>query len=64
MEGNRQYEDKFGHIFLIRAAGRSAEEILACLQQRLQNSAGRERVETAIQLREIALLRLRQGLSL
>ncbi len=61
MEGNRQYEAKFGRIFLIRAAGRSGEEILACLRKRLQNGAGQEQLETAIQLREIALLRLRQG---
>ncbi|WP_213994059.1 2-oxo-4-hydroxy-4-carboxy-5-ureidoimidazoline decarboxylase [Sodalis sp. dw_96] len=62
-EGNRQYEAKFGRIFLIRAAGRSGEEILACLRHRLQNGVGQEQSETAKQLREIALLRLRQGLS-
>jgi 2-oxo-4-hydroxy-4-carboxy-5-ureidoimidazoline decarboxylase len=60
-EGNRFYEAKFGRIFLIRAAGRSGEEILACLRQRLHNSVEQEQRETANQLREIALLRLRQG---
>ncbi len=60
-EGNRQYEAKFGRIFLIRAAGRSGEEILGCLRQRLHNSVEQEQQETAKQLREIALLRLRQG---
>ena len=30
-EGNRAYEEKFGQVFLIRAAGRSREEILQAL---------------------------------
>ncbi|XBS68944.1 2-oxo-4-hydroxy-4-carboxy-5-ureidoimidazoline decarboxylase [Acerihabitans sp. KWT182] len=60
---NREYEAKFGRIFLIRAAGRSGEEILACLRRRLRNDAEQELLETARQLREIALLRLRQGVS-
>ena len=29
---NRQYEDRFGHVFLIYASGRTAAEILAALQ--------------------------------
>ncbi|KAI3430399.1 hypothetical protein D9Q98_004994 [Chlorella vulgaris] len=31
---NRKYEDRFGHIFIICAAGKSAEEMLAAVQQR------------------------------
>jgi 2-oxo-4-hydroxy-4-carboxy-5-ureidoimidazoline decarboxylase len=58
--GNQAYEERFGRIFLIRAAGRSAEEILAELQRRLGNDAERERAETIDQLAEIALLRLDQ----
>ena len=34
-EGNRAYEQRFGRVFLIRAAGRSATEILAALTERL-----------------------------
>ena len=34
-EGNRAYEERFGRVFLIRAAGRSAPEILAALTERL-----------------------------
>ncbi|GAA1741374.1 2-oxo-4-hydroxy-4-carboxy-5-ureidoimidazoline decarboxylase [Isoptericola hypogeus] len=56
--GNRAYEDRFGHVFLIRAAGRSAEEILAALEERLENDAASERRIAAQQLREIAVLRL------
>ncbi|UNX54897.1 2-oxo-4-hydroxy-4-carboxy-5-ureidoimidazoline decarboxylase [Georgenia sp. TF02-10] len=62
-EGNRAYEERFGHVFLIRAAGRSAEEILAALEQRLGNDPATERRVAAEQLREIAVLRLRGELA-
>lgn len=57
-EGNREYEKRFDRVFLIRAAGRSAAEILAELRRRLDNDDETERNETVTQLREIALLRL------
>ncbi|GAA4024926.1 2-oxo-4-hydroxy-4-carboxy-5-ureidoimidazoline decarboxylase [Arthrobacter methylotrophus] len=57
-EGNRGYEAKFGRVFLIRAAGRTAKEILASLQERLNHTAEEEDVIVAGQLRDIALLRL------
>ncbi|TAM70546.1 MAG: 2-oxo-4-hydroxy-4-carboxy-5-ureidoimidazoline decarboxylase [Microbacteriaceae bacterium] len=57
-DGNRAYERKFDRVFLIRAAGRSAEEILAALTERLAHSAAEEETIVAGQLREIALLRL------
>ncbi|WP_312180292.1 2-oxo-4-hydroxy-4-carboxy-5-ureidoimidazoline decarboxylase [Arthrobacter sp.] len=56
--GNRAYEERFGRVFLIRAAGRSAEEILAALSARLENSPEDELAVIAAQLREIAILRL------
>lgn len=56
--GNRAYEEKFGRVFLIRAAGRTAPEILAALKERLANTPAQEDVIVAQQLREIALLRL------
>jgi 2-oxo-4-hydroxy-4-carboxy-5-ureidoimidazoline decarboxylase len=62
-EGNRAYEDRFGHVFLIRAAGRDAQEILSELERRLANDEGTERAETIGALRQIALLRLEQVLS-
>src|SRR4051812_38109916 len=34
-EGNRRYEERFGHIFLIAAAGRPPAEILSELTRRL-----------------------------
>ncbi|GAA3602546.1 2-oxo-4-hydroxy-4-carboxy-5-ureidoimidazoline decarboxylase [Microlunatus ginsengisoli] len=57
-EGNRAYEERFGHVFLIRAAGRSGEEILDALEQRLANDAETEKSIMAEQLRQIAALRL------
>ena len=56
--GNAAYEERFGRIYLVRAAGRSAEEILALLEDRLGNDPETELRVTAGQLREIALLRL------
>jgi 2-oxo-4-hydroxy-4-carboxy-5-ureidoimidazoline decarboxylase len=58
-EGNREYEQRFGRVFLIRAAGRSSREILAELRRRLGNDDETERAETVAALREIALLRLK-----
>ena len=56
--GNAAYEERFGRVFLIRAAGRDAEAILAELDRRLGNDDGAERAETVDNLRQIALLRL------
>jgi 2-oxo-4-hydroxy-4-carboxy-5-ureidoimidazoline decarboxylase len=56
--GNRDYEEKFGRVFLIRAAGRTAPEILRTLNERLRNSPAEEDTIVAQQLREIAVLRL------
>jgi 2-oxo-4-hydroxy-4-carboxy-5-ureidoimidazoline decarboxylase len=57
-EGNRRYEEKFGQVFLIRAAGRSREQILADLNTRLHHTPEEEQVVIGQQLREIAVLRL------
>lgn len=57
-EGNRIYDEKFGQVFLIRAAGRSREEILAALNTRLGNTPAEEQTIIGQQLREIAVLRL------
>jgi 2-oxo-4-hydroxy-4-carboxy-5-ureidoimidazoline decarboxylase len=60
LAGNRAYEQRFHHVFLIRAAGRSAEEMLAELHRRLANSVDDERTEVTDQLAEITGLRLRR----
>jgi 2-oxo-4-hydroxy-4-carboxy-5-ureidoimidazoline decarboxylase len=55
---NRAYEEKFGHVFLIFASGRSQAEILAAATERLGNDEETEQAIVADQLRRIALLRL------
>jgi 2-oxo-4-hydroxy-4-carboxy-5-ureidoimidazoline decarboxylase len=61
--GNRVYEERFGRVFLIRAAGRAPEEILGELHRRLANSAQAELAEGREQLRQITLLRLERVLA-
>lgn len=56
--GNRAYEERFGRVFLIRAANRTPGEILAALQARMTHSPEQEIPVVAGQLREIAVLRL------
>jgi OHCU decarboxylase len=57
-EENRRYEARFGHVFLIAAAGRSPNEILAELRERMRNDPVTEaRVATA-EHRKIVRLRL------
>ncbi|CAI0695855.1 putative OHCU decarboxylase [Serratia entomophila] len=63
LAGNRRYEEKFERVFLIRAAGRDGQAILRELERRLHNDAPQEQRETAEQLREITLLRLKELLS-
>jgi 2-oxo-4-hydroxy-4-carboxy-5-ureidoimidazoline decarboxylase len=59
LDGNRAYEERFGHVFLIRAAGRSPEEMLGELRRRLGNDAEAEQAEATEQLAQITALRVR-----
>ena len=61
--GNLAYEERFGQVFLIRAAGRSPTEMLAELRRRLGNDPESERREVADQLREITRLRVERLLA-
>lgn len=56
--GNAEYERRFGHVFLIRAAGRDAPQILAALRARLANDPAAEREVVRAELGGIARLRL------
>jgi 2-oxo-4-hydroxy-4-carboxy-5-ureidoimidazoline decarboxylase len=58
-DGNRAYEERFGHVFLIRASGRSPEEMLAELRRRLDNDEESERAEVTEQLAQITALRVK-----
>ncbi|MGQ0468239.1 MAG: allantoicase [Sporichthyaceae bacterium] len=59
-EGNRAYEEKFGHVYLVRAAGRSGEELLAILRERLGHTAEAEGLTVRRELAAITALRLRR----
>lgn len=61
--GNGAYEARFGRVFLIRAAGRTPDEMLAELQRRLGNDDETESSEAIAQLRQIAQLRLRTSIT-
>ena len=56
--GNAAYEERFGRVFIIRAAGRSRSEILAELHRRMELDDAIELQVVGEQLRDIALLRL------
>ncbi len=57
-EGNRAYERRFGHVYLICATGLSAEEMLARLTERLGNDEDTEREVVRAELAKITRLRL------
>lgn len=58
VDGNRAYEARFGHVFLICATGRSAEGILVELERRLRNDAETELRIAAAEQAKITRLRL------
>ena len=62
-EENLRYEARFGHVFLISAAGRTAEEVLAALHTRIDNDAATELNLAAEEQRKITRLRLDAMLS-
>lgn len=62
--GNREYEQRFGRVFLICATGLSAEEMLTDLRRRLTNDDSTEADVVQEELRKITLLRLSKVLPL
>ncbi|HET7694572.1 MAG TPA: allantoicase [Vicinamibacterales bacterium] len=61
-EANLQYEQRFGHVFIVSAAGRSAGEILALIRQRMPNDPAAELAIAAAEQRAITRLRLERVL--
>ena len=61
-DANREYEKRFGRIFLVCASGKTAPELLAILRRRLQNDAEAELREAVEQQRQIIELRIRKWL--
>lgn len=57
---NREYEKRFGHIFLVCATGKTAEEMMALLNERLDNLP-QEELKIAVQEQaKIIEIRLRK----
>jgi 2-oxo-4-hydroxy-4-carboxy-5-ureidoimidazoline decarboxylase len=57
-EGNKSYEEKFGHIFIVCATGKSAAEMLAILSARLPNDPDSELLVAAEEQKKITYIRL------
>jgi allantoicase len=62
-EANREYQAKFGHVFLICATGKSSGEILKNLHERMSNDAEAELRIAAEEQRKITRLRLEKLLT-
>ncbi len=60
---NREYDEKFGYVYLVCASGRSAQELLAILADRLYNDAETERRVMRSELAKINRLRLQRLVS-
>ena len=59
-QANESYEQRFGYIFIVCATGRSANEMLAMLRERLQNDPATEIQMAAEEQAKITELRLLQ----
>jgi allantoicase len=57
-EGNAAYEQKFGHVYLVCATGRSADEMLANLNERMNHDPETELRTAAAEHAKITALRL------
>jgi 2-oxo-4-hydroxy-4-carboxy-5-ureidoimidazoline decarboxylase len=62
-EANQQYEQRFGHIYLVCAAGRTGAELLSVLHDRLRNEPEDEWQVVRAELQKINALRLQQILT-
>ncbi len=57
-DANQAYEEQFGYLFIVCASGKSSEEMLVLLRQRLQNDGESELRTAAEEQRRITRLRL------
>ncbi|MFF5989029.1 2-oxo-4-hydroxy-4-carboxy-5-ureidoimidazoline decarboxylase [Prauserella flavalba] len=60
---NAEYEDRFGHVYLVCASGRSGEELLEILRKRLGNDPETELAIAGEELVKIARLRLEKAVA-
>ncbi len=59
-KGNQDYKKKFGFIFIVCASGKSADEMLALLLQRLPNNRQHELINAAKEQGKITQIRLQK----
>ena len=59
-EVNRDYEERFGFIYIVFASGKTAEEMLAIAEKRLGNGREEEVANAAAEQRKITMRRLRR----
>ncbi len=57
---NREYEERFGHVYLVCATGRTGPELLEILRQRLRNDPATERRVVREELGKINKIRLQR----
>lgn len=62
-EANREYEKKFGRIFILCASGKTTGEVLEAIRRHLRNDPKTELLEAAEQQQQITRIRLRKWLS-
>jgi OHCU decarboxylase len=62
-ERNREYEDRFGFIFIVCASGKSSEEMLAIINERIRHDAKTELRTAAGEQSKITRLRLEKLLN-
>jgi OHCU decarboxylase len=62
-ERNREYEDRFGFIFIVCASGKSSEEMLGIINERIRNDAETELRTAATEQSKITRLRLEKLLN-
>ncbi|GAA4813894.1 2-oxo-4-hydroxy-4-carboxy-5-ureidoimidazoline decarboxylase [Streptomyces ziwulingensis] len=58
LELNLEYQEKFGHVFLICATGRTGEQMRDAVRERIGNSPERERETVRTELGKINRIRL------
>ena len=61
--GNRAYDAKLGHVYLVCATGKSAEEMLAILTERIAHTPDEELAIAAGEQEKITRIRLERWLS-
>lgn len=63
LAANAEYEERFGHVYLVCASGRSGDELLAILRDRMGNDPATELRIAGQELVKIALLRLEKAVA-